>query len=316
MKKTILRKYAQLIARRGVNIDKGQEVVIVAELDQPEFVKMVVEECYRAKAARVLVEWSYLPLTKLNVNHMNAKMLGTVEAFEEEKLKYRLEKNPAMLYLASEDPDGLKGINQAKNSKVSQARYKVIKPYRDAMENKYQWCIAAIPGEKWAKKMFPELSKRQAMEKLWEAILFTSRVTEDPIKAWQEHNADLQARCDYLNSLGIESLHYTADNGTDLTVGMIPEGSDAYIEASRTYEEVVSEEDLKNNEEPILCFKFQDYDAYGFDIWTEDGLPCFFFCIDVKSKGVSKLLTVLVTAQDNDKLEDMMDFVEEYLEVD
>lgn len=102
----------------------------------------------------------------------------------------------------------------------------------------------------------------------------------------------------------------------DISIGIIPEGSDAYIEASRTYEEVVSEEDLKNNEEPILCFKFQDYDAYGFDIWTEDGLPCFFFCIDVKSKGVSKLLTVLVTAQDNDKLEDMMDFVEEYLEVD
>ena len=102
----------------------------------------------------------------------------------------------------------------------------------------------------------------------------------------------------------------------DISIGMIPEGSDAYIEASRTYEVVVSEEDLKNNEEPILGFKFQDYDAYGFDIWTEDGLPCFFFCIDVQSKGVSKLLTVLVTAQDNDKLEDMMDFVEEYLEVD
>ena len=62
-----------------------------------------------------------------------------------------------------------------------------------------------------------------AMEKLWEAILSASRVTEDPVAAWERHNASLQARCDYLNSLHIRKLHYTAANGTDLTVGMIPE---------------------------------------------------------------------------------------------
>ena len=65
------------------------------------------------------------------------------------------------------------------------------------------------------------------MEKLWEAILSTSRVTdtpfENPVDAWNAHNADLKARCDHLNSLGIEKLHYTASNGTDFTVGMIPE---------------------------------------------------------------------------------------------
>ena len=87
----------------------------------------------------------------------------------------------------------------------------------------HQWCIAAVPGKAWAKKVFPGERTSVAMEKLWEAILFTARVGDDPVKAWQEHNADLQARCDYLNNLGIESLHYTADNGTDLTVGMIPE---------------------------------------------------------------------------------------------
>ena len=71
--------------------------------------------------------------------------------------------------------------------------------------------------------MFPGERTSTAVEKLWEAILSTSRVTEDPIAAWEKHNADLKARCDYLNSLGIEKLHYTADNGTNLTVGMIPQ---------------------------------------------------------------------------------------------
>nr|MCR5682931.1 aminopeptidase [Clostridiales bacterium] len=106
---------------------------------------------------------------------------------------------------------------------VQQMRYPQIKHYRDALENKYQWCIAAVPGPAWAKKLFPSLSKHQAMEKLWEAILSTSRVTDDPVAAWKDHNDDLHARCAYLNSLGIEKLHYTAQNGTDFTVGMIPE---------------------------------------------------------------------------------------------
>ena len=98
-----------------------------------------------------------------------------------------------------------------------------MKPYIDQRENKQQWCIAAVPGAAWAKKVFPGLPKGKAIEKLWEAILHTARVNDDPVKAWEAHNANLKARCDYLNSLGIKSLHYTADNGTDLTVGLIKE---------------------------------------------------------------------------------------------
>ena len=67
MKKTELRKYAHLIAKCGVNVQKGQEVFIVAGLDQPEFVKMLVEECYKLGAKRVIVDWDYQPLTKLDV---------------------------------------------------------------------------------------------------------------------------------------------------------------------------------------------------------------------------------------------------------
>ena len=80
-----------------------------------------------------------------------------------------------MIYLLSEDPDGLRGINREKQAKGEQARYKLIKPVRDRMENKYKWCIAAVPGKKWAKKVFPEFSAGKAVEKLWEAILYTSR---------------------------------------------------------------------------------------------------------------------------------------------
>ena len=103
--------------------------------------------------------------------------------------------------------------------------------------------------------------------------------------------------------------------GIDISIGTIPEGSDAYIEASRTYEDVVNEEDIDANEEPIICFGFQNYKAYGFNVWTDDGLPCFFFCMDVPSKDRNRLVTVLVSAPDNDELQNLIEFVEEYLVV-
>ena len=223
MKKTVLREYAKLIVRCGVNVQKGQEVVIFAGLDQPEFVKLVVEEAYKAKAKKVTVEWDYQPLAKLHVRYQSVTTMGTVTDFQKARQQHYCDTLPARIHLISADPDGLKGMNTQKMAKARRMSYPILKPYIDQREGKQQWCIAAVPGEAWAKKVFPGVRTSIAVEKLWEAILFTSRVTEDPIGAWKAHNADLQARCDYLNSLGIDSLHFTADNGTDLTVGMIPE---------------------------------------------------------------------------------------------
>ncbi len=223
MKKSVLREYARLIVRCGVNIQKGQELIIAAGLDQPEFVAMVVEEAYKAKAKKVTVEWKYGPLSKLDIRYQSVKTMSEVTQWQKAKQEHYCNILPATLYLASEDPDGMKGVNHEKVAKARRISYPILKPYYDRRENQYQWCIAAVPGAAWAKKVFPGLRTNAAIEKLWQAILETSRVNDDPVKAWEEHNGDLKARCDYLNSLGIEALHYTADNGTDLTVGMIPE---------------------------------------------------------------------------------------------
>ena len=223
MKKSVLRAYARLIAESGVNVQKGQEVFITAGLDQPEFVAMVVEECYRRKAKKVVVDWNYQPLTRLHVRHQSLTTMSTLDNYEEARWQHYVDTIPCRIYLESDDPDGLRGVNQEKMAKAQQKKYPIIKGYRDQIENKYQWCIAAVPGVKWAKKLFPELRASQAVEKLWEAILHTSRVDDDPVAAWDAHNKDLKSRCDYLNGLGIRELQYRASNGTDLRVGMIPE---------------------------------------------------------------------------------------------
>ena len=224
MKKTVLREYAKLIVTCGVNVQKDQEVVIYADLDQPEFVQMVVEEAYKRKAKKVTVEWSFQALEKIHVRYQSVKTLGTVTEWQKAKQEHMCEVLPCRIHIISEDPDGLKGMNMDKVTKARQMSYPILKPYRDRRENREQWCIAAVPGKAWAKKVFPGERTSVAMEKLWQVILSCSRVNEDPVKAWEAHNKDLHDRCAHLNSLKIRSLHYTADNGTDLTVGMIPQG--------------------------------------------------------------------------------------------
>ena len=223
MKKTRLKEYANLIARCGVNVQRGQEVMITAELDQPEFVEMLVAECYRAGAKKVSVDWTHQALMRSHVRYCTEKVLGTLDDWQIQRWERQAEVLPCKIYLLSEDPDGLSGINQKKYASAMANRSKTIKPIRMRMENRYQWCIAAVPGKKWAKKVFPGERTSVALEKLWDAILSTSRVNGDALGAWERHNADLAARCEYLNSLGIKELKYSSKNGTDLRVGLLPD---------------------------------------------------------------------------------------------
>ena len=225
MKKTVLKNYAKLIAKTGVNVKSGQDVIIRAELDQPEFVAYVAEECYRAGARNVRVEWSHQPVSRLNAIYQSEDTLAEVAPWQEEKLRDQSLSLPAVIYLESADPDGMSGVDAHKVSSASMRRFPKIKPYRDAMENKYQWCIAAVAGKNWAKKVFPKEKNAQAAEeKLWEAILRCSRSEGNPIGNWNEHNKNLSERCRILNGLHLKKLFYRSSNGTDLTVGLMSEG--------------------------------------------------------------------------------------------
>ncbi len=220
----LLRRYARLIAVTGGGLRPGQDVVIRAGLDQPDFTLMLAEECYAAGAARVEVEWEHPPLQKLDYEYLGAAALGEVRAWQLAKLRYRADTLPVMLYLESADPDALAGIDQLKRAEAMRLRWAVTKPISDEMENRYQWCIAAVPGEAWARKVFPGLAPADAVERLWEAILRCSRAYEgDPAENWARHNAFLAGRCARLNALGLVRLEYRSANGTALSVGLIPE---------------------------------------------------------------------------------------------
>lgn len=224
MDSSVLRKYARLIARVGANVQPGQDVIISAFLDQPEFIQMVVEECYEAGAEKVDVEWNFLPLKKVHNKYQTAETLGTVEPWEIERLRRRVENPPVTISLEGLEPNAYDGIDEDKDLQRRKLRSKITKPFADAMENRHQWCVAAVPNVTWARHIYPELSVQEAMDTLWQIILDACRVWDDPAAEWAKHNTALKKHCDKLNSLGIEKLHFTSSNGTDFTVGMMKRG--------------------------------------------------------------------------------------------
>lgn len=130
---------------------------------------------------------------------------------------------------------------------------------------------------------------------------------------WNAETEDLTEEDGSISHCISISAGETDVRSIDISFGPMPEGSDAYTEACGTYEDVVSEEELEVNDEPILCFDFKGREAYGFSLATEDGLPCFFFCINAEYQGKPYLLTVLLCASGNDELQSLLEFVEEYI---
>lgn len=227
MKKTIMRKYAKLAVQKGVNLHKGQACVIQASVSEHDFAEMVAEEAYRAGAKWVRMEWTDQAVTRLHYRHQTVTELCKVADWTVEKMKFTAKELPCMIHIASADPDGLKGVDPGKMQKAMIAQSKVFKPIQDEMENKYQWTIVAVPSKAWAKKVFPGERTSTAVEKLWEEILRAVRITEDndPAAEWDRHNQTLREKCEKLNAMDLDYLHYQAPNGTDFKCWLIPGGT-------------------------------------------------------------------------------------------
>ena len=223
MKKSLLKKYAELIVKVGANVQKGQDVQLYVNVDQEDLANFVVAQCYKMGANYVTVNWMSDKISNTHYKKASFKALSYIPEWKLEKEKYINKTLPVAIFIESSSPDAMKGVNQAKLVKVNQAVYPILKPFRDERENKYQWVIVGAASKEWAKKVFPELPAKKAVDKLWEKIFETARCNGDPIKNWEEHNKNLEKHAQYLTSLDLDYLHYKSSNGTDFKVWLMPD---------------------------------------------------------------------------------------------
>ena len=222
MKKSIMKKYAQAVVKVGANVQKGQYVHIYANIRQADFVTALTECCYKAKARFVKVEWSCDAISKLTFKNVKYDTYIENIKMNESKLKDMVNLLPVRIHVLDEDPDGMKGIDLSESLKARRDTFMEMKKYYDAMENKYQWVICAMPSMEWAKKVFPNDKPKEAFKKLEDAILKTTRIDENALKNWDEHILNLQDKSNKLNDLNLDYLEYKSSNGTDLKLKLMP----------------------------------------------------------------------------------------------
>ncbi|QNL43608.1 aminopeptidase [Oscillibacter hominis] len=221
-----LQEYAKLLIRVGLNIQKGQTLVISAPVECAYFARMCAEKGYEAGCREVVMNWNDDTLSRMKYLHAQEEVFDHVPLWRRHFFNdYALE-GAAYLAISATDPECLKGVESGRIVRAQQASGKALREFnRLQMCNGFPWCIASIPIPSWAKTVFPEDGEEQAMEKLWKAIFSAVRISGDgtSVEKWEQHIATLAERKEKLNALRFRSLHYTNSLGTDLTVEL-PEG--------------------------------------------------------------------------------------------
>ena len=221
----ILSEYAKLCVKVGINLQKGQPLVINAPVEGAEFVRLVAKHAYAAGAKQVHVNWNDEALTKMKYENAPMEIFENFPKWYADGLEEFAEDGAGFLSIYSEDPELLKDIDPKKiatNNKSSSMALKKFRKY--TMNDINSWCVISIPTKGWASRVFPEVSEEKAMEKLWEAIFTATRMdTENPVKAWEDHLKNLEEKVNFLNKKKFKKLHYKSSNGTDLEIEL-PEG--------------------------------------------------------------------------------------------
>lgn len=214
----LFREYAKLIVKKGVNVSQGQMVVINSPVEVYPFTRILVEECYKAGAGYVEVDYSDMYNNKQKINNVSLDTLTNIPSYVIDRYKSFVEKGFCRISLTSPDANATVGIDLAKQKALNMASSKALNFMQNYfMANHGQWCVAGVASKAWADKVFA--GKDNNVQLLWEAIFAAAHVKEEgSVEAWEAHSLEITKHADLLNSLNLERLTFKNSLGTDLEV--------------------------------------------------------------------------------------------------
>lgn len=214
-----LEQFADLAVKIGANVQKGQYLLINTSTDTLEFTRIVVKKAYEAGAGRVHVNLTDASFERAYYENVTVEETANFPKWVVAQREELIERKGALLWIDAENPDLLAGIDAEKIGAQQKAAGSALVNYRKAvMNDAIAWSIIAVPSQKWAAKVFPDLPENEQVDALWDAIFKTVRIGEgSAVENWEAHITTLHARADQLNQKKYAKLHYTAP-GTDLTI--------------------------------------------------------------------------------------------------
>lgn len=222
-----IENYADLILQRGVGLKDG-DILVVEETSATaiEFLRILVRKAYELGAKDVITHISDQELTRIRLEHADKEIVDSVPDWWVESRKIYGKMGACFLRLNNDSPDGLATVP---NDRIALWKRATTEPLKELSflkkENMVKWSASAVPGKKWAAKVFPDLDEESAVEALWNAILDACYVTEESGTAgWDQHIAKMQENVKKINALQLKSLHFTNSMGTDICMDLCDGG--------------------------------------------------------------------------------------------
>lgn len=216
-----LDKLAEVAIKVGLQLQKGQDLVLTAPLVAVPLVRLITAHAYKAGASMVTTFYSDEETTLARYRHGHDESFDRAPNWLYDGMAKAYENGAARLAISGDNPMLLASEDPTKVGRANKATSIAYKPALEHISNfDINWNICSYPNPSWAKLVFPDMPIEEAVRKLADAIFAASRVDrEDPVAAWAEHNAELKKRSTWLNGERFAALHFTGP-GTDLTVGL------------------------------------------------------------------------------------------------
>lgn len=218
----LMESFADLVLKKGVNLQENQAVMLRAPIEGAEFARLLAKRAYELGAKNVQINWADDTLTHLKFTHAPEEVLKTVPKWQVDMEEAFVNDGAAFISIHSTDPDLLKDIDSSKVAMANKARSEAMRHInKEIMNDTIPWTVISIPTTKWSQKVFPQATPEEAVTKMWESILSMSRVDKgNPIEAWNKHNETLRKAREVLTNKQYDKLIFTAP-GTNLELGLV-----------------------------------------------------------------------------------------------
>ena len=221
MNEAMKRKYANMLATVGLNIQPNQKVLVECAIEGYEFAGIFADEAYKAGAGEVIINYLDQTNLKIKAKYQSAEEVKEIKTWQKDMYQSALDEGACTLRLHGVNPKLMEDASEAEANAIFAWIDGMRNIMRKAAREKHcQWCIAMVPTYSWAELLFPELNREEALNKLWDLLMELCYITEDndPAEVWKKKNEMKQEQGRKLDELNLKALHYTASNGTDLMV--------------------------------------------------------------------------------------------------
>lgn len=218
--KNLLKKYASLVYKVGVNLQNGQGLEIACPVELYKIAEIFTETAYESGAGIVNVRWLDQKTDKLKYLHADVDLLQKIPKWQVLSKEYLIDNDFCYVAIDADDPNAFSSVPSQRLGAYVKAKSKAFKKFSDGvMANAIRWCVVSVPSKNWAKLVFPK--EKNPEKRLFSEIVKTMRLDcADPVAEWEKHVNTLEKRATYLNDKRFCALHFKSGNGTDLTVGL------------------------------------------------------------------------------------------------